>query len=114
MANKSFKLTALTPEGYEAEIEVTLAEGESLTTTMKKAASDLQKAGFKPRPQRSFGGNGWAGKRQPEQLPEKCPQCQGAIKQENWTSREGKTFTIHKCASDQTHFKKFIPVQKAG
>lgn len=114
MAEKRFKLTALTPEGYEAEIEVTLDQGESLTTLMKKAAEGLQKAGFKPRPQRSAGGGGW-GQKKPEPLPEKCPQCNGTIKKENWTSREnGKTFTIHKCASDQTHFKRFIPVEKAG
>ena len=94
-------------EGFEAHIELTPSEGESGFKLLQNAATSLKRIGATPRPApKQFGGGG---RKPPEPIPTTCPTCQASIDAKPWKAGDGKEFLIHRCVTNDKHFKRFVP-----
>ena len=105
MTQVTIDLFFVTGEGFEGHIALIPGEGESGFQLLQSASKALKQAGCAARPAKSYGGGGNKPK---EPLPTICPTCQGEIIQKEWTSPENKIFIIHRCKSDEKHYKKFV------
>lgn len=98
--------------GIDAHIELEPVEGEKGLAEILKVTQYLKESGALPRVNQSkFGGSGkFNTKREPTETDGKCPTCSEALKEKQWTRRDGKVYRVLQCPSDEKHFKEFYPV----
>jgi hypothetical protein len=99
-----------TLNGLDFHIALEPAAGESGLDVLIKATKYLAENGALPRVQPGQRSYSRLVAKEPEPIPENCPDCKSALRTKNWTNKAGKAFVIHSCPQNEEHFKRFVPV----